>query len=106
MHDWYLTPWSSHVVALSWEKVGEIEPTEGFPRISEVTAYGTLHVAFKSGKIYSYEGVSIIDYDTIKYAKSVGGALHRLGVTNPRGRRHTLIGRFDPETGEALRDPR
>lgn len=97
--EWTLTPRSSHVAGLAWEEVGRIDAEA---KNAFWARYGTLYVAFKNGKVYSYEGVSQHDFELIKDAQSVGGALHRLGITNPLGRRQVLVGRFDPDTGVAL----
>lgn len=100
---WHLTPKSSHVEGLAWEPVGQIVLEGDVASPLYKTQYGELYVAFKAGTVYAYEGVSELDYELLKRAKSVGGALHRLGITNPRGRRQRLVGRFDPETGIAIR---
>lgn len=99
---WHQTPQSSHVAAITWECVGFL-PLKEKAGSGLSPNYGTLYVAFKNGRVDSYEGVSENDYMLIVAAESTGRALHRLGITHPRGRRSTLVGRFDPETGEAIR---
>lgn len=98
LHDWLLTPESSHVAALSWEKEGEIDCSGEVPARYE---YGTLYVAFQNGSVYEYVGVSESDWAAMQVAKSKGRALHRLGVTHNLGRRRRLVGRYNPETGVA-----
>lgn len=53
--------------------------------ISEVGHAGdTMHVKYKNGHTYSFNGVSAEDFKKLKSAKSVGKHLNGMGLTGKR----------------------
>lgn len=90
----WITVDSSMVQALCFVASGKIERS-GKRRPEP---FGALYVAFNTGRVAMYPGVTQHDFSTIREAKSVGGALTvLLTSTRAEGRGFRYVGRLEED---------